>query len=252
MAFLPSHSLKLTGGCFCSAIRYKISIPPFCDRPRVPGSLPTPIHPHTAAKPHPTSEALTTSSTLVPTHLPILEIDHCTSCRRASGSVIQVWLICEAKWITFDLLPQTPALGHVGPAPPDKVQSAIKYPAREIVNPSPQLTGESYVGHYSSNGTSHRTFCTRCGTPMTFNFSGDRGEDWKLDTLVDVAMGTLDRESLETEGLRPDRHGWWSDGIPWIRGMMYMGTGPLVRHPKGSPGMVVDEDKALIGEAKTQ
>lgn len=68
---------------------------------------------------------------------------------------------------------------------------------------------------------------------MTFHFSGDRGPDWKLDPLVDIALGTLgeqalpavflhkltmvDQESFEEEGVRPERHGWWEDGTSWVR-----------------------------------
>jgi hypothetical protein len=34
---------------------------------------------------------------------------------------------------------------------------------------------------------------------------------------MDIAYGTLDRESLEMEGLRPTTHSYWGLGIDWVK-----------------------------------
>jgi hypothetical protein len=57
--------------------------------------------------------------------------------------------------------------------------------------------------------------------------------------MVDLVLGSLDAESLEMEGVRPDRHFYWESGISWVKNLVakgdssLSGTG-LPRHPDGS------------------
>ena len=36
--------------------------------------------------------------------------------------------------------------------------------------------------------------------------------------ILDILYGTIDREFLEEEGMRPERHMWWGLGIGWVKG----------------------------------
>ncbi|KAJ9653133.1 hypothetical protein H2198_007644 [Neophaeococcomyces mojaviensis] len=194
MAFLPSGPLTLKGGCFCSAIRYEICIPALSERPLVPGALPTSIPPASSItyQPAPSSDAAAEATTTVPNRLPTIEYDHCHSCRRACGSLLQVWIIFELKWVTFKLVPRDEKLGSVGHINSREQQDKmVRYETQDIVKPSKELQAETYIGLYSSDGEAQRTFCTRCGTPVAYHFSGDRGPDWNLGPLIDIAMGTL-------------------------------------------------------------
>lgn len=93
MAFIPDGPLTLSGGCFCKKNKYTIKIPPLEDRIFVPGAIDTPI-------------GLETDGNLksVPTRFPLVDIDHCNSCRRASGAIAQCWFICPTSWVTWDLV----------------------------------------------------------------------------------------------------------------------------------------------------
>lgn len=215
MAFLSKGPLTLNGGCFCSAIRYTISIPELEERPLAPGALPTPVSASTAHWAAKDSAAHSTGSTSetkkLDTRFPFIDLDHCHSCRRACGSLLQCWFICPIDWIEFKLIPRKSSTS----AEEEDKQLRI-YPTLSVVYPSKELQQSTYVSHYCGGGesgkSSERTFCGRCGTGMSFYYSGDRGPDWTLGPVVDIALGTLDQESFETEGVRPERHGWWQDG----------------------------------------
>lgn len=44
-------------------------------------------------------------------------------------------------------------------------------------------------------------------------------------------MGTIDREDLEREELRPERHVWWDMGIGWIKELFGKGDEGMPKHP---------------------
>ena len=236
MAFLPVEPLTLTGGCFCTAIRYTISVPPLTSRPVVPGALPTPIssnHSH----PHPTA---------VETRLPLIDLDHCNSCRRACGGLIQCWFICPQNWVQFTL--ETREATSAGPCsektPEQETYSVpVLFPSTPsvVATPPPHLTTSTYLSHFASSPGICRSFCSHCGTGIAWCNTRDRGPEWTLGEIVDIAVGTLDRESLEK--VRPDRHGWWADGVGWIRELVTEGDGGLVRHPGGSVRVEVEVER---------
>jgi hypothetical protein len=59
---------------------------------------------------------------------------------------------------------------------------------------------------------------------------------------VDIVLGSLETESLEMEGVRPDRHFYWESGVSWVKdwareGDGHLGEGKgegLPRHPEGT------------------
>lgn len=214
MAFLPPTPLTLTGGCMCTALRYEITIPALPSRPLLPRAAPTPINP---------------AGDTIPTRLPLIDIDHCTPCRRACGSLFQCWFICQQSWVSFTLQPRPLSLPRAGSASytePFDAADGIKYSCAEVVDPSEEVLERTYLGHWNSSENVHRCFCSRCGTGVTYCASKERGSEWTLGGMVDVAVGTLDTESLEV--VRPDRHGWWDLGIGWVKELV--GAGWLKRH----------------------
>ena len=64
---LPDHTLVLHGGCNCRAILYKVQVPVRPERPLSPfadGQVP----------------------------FPLVATDHCNDCRRATGSILPIWI----------------------------------------------------------------------------------------------------------------------------------------------------------------
>ena len=115
---------QVEGGCFCGAVRYRLS-----ESPRVS------------------------------------VICHCQSCRRAAGSP-------SVAWIT---LPAT-AFAWLGAAPRS----------------------------YESSSGVLRTFCERCGTPLTYATQRRPAE-------IDVTTATLD----DPNAYPPTREIWLEDRIEW-------------------------------------
>ncbi|QDS69405.1 hypothetical protein FKW77_004859 [Venturia effusa] len=241
MAFLPPESLELTGGCLCSAIRYKISIPESDFRPLAPGALPTPIrkgHSHL-----PKNSRHITQDEEIPTRFPLIEIDHCQSCRRACGGLIQCWIIVLYDWVEFHL--QSRATSRDARHGDPLIDSEGHfYNTADVATGAEAVLQETYLGKYESSPNIHRTFCTRCGTGMAYCYAGPKPEAWTLGPIVDIALGTLDLESLEKDGVRPERHGWWEDGVGWIKKLVSEGDGGLIRHPTGAlPKYLVGRDR---------
>lgn len=231
---LPPDPLTLTGGCFCSAIRYTISIPALADRPP---AIPDPVAPSPDGK----------GTQSAPTQLPIVDLDHCESCRRACGSLFQTWIILPLDWVSFSLVKRESGQGvrgpldnrHDGEGGEDEASNLLKPDTASVGVPNDELRSQTYLGAYCSRPNRNRTFCARCGTGVTFFYDGERPPEHSGPRSIDIALGTLDKASFETEGLRPDRHSWWTDGVRWVQGLVREGDGSvmeggLVRHPKGA------------------
>lgn len=199
MSSLPVTPFEVHGGCFCKAITYTISIPAFESRPehRQP-----PRNPFGA-------------QTKVAERLPVISIDHCNSCRRVAGVVVQAWLICPQRWATFSLLAR-----NFGPDSNAAEERITPKSTAEILRPSKELEEQTYIKAFDSSEYAHRTFCGRCGTQLTFLYSGPDDEMKKEENWgphFDITLGTLEQESAEMEGMRPARQGWVIDGIEWVK-----------------------------------
>lgn len=204
---LPETPFILTGGCFCSAIRYSISVPSLTERPLIIPAQP---------------EAPLLPTNKVTERLPMITLDHCTSCRRVAGALVESWCIIPQHWMHFRLLPRHADFSKS----PDSVLTPST--AEYLTNKGLQNT--SYVTHLQSSEESNRTFCGKCGTHLTFFHSGPPGEMSKRGgwgPYFDVSCGSLDRESLEREGFRPDRQVWGDDGIEWVVRLVNQGSRSL-------------------------
>jgi hypothetical protein len=236
MAFLPPTSMNLTGGCLCRAIRYKINIPEILSRP---------LHPTAAPIPMPMPSGTVESK---PTRLPLIELDHCTSCRLAAGSIIQSWVVCPLSWVEWHLVskhaPQDEEPIPNAPPPRPKEEDYSPYSTIQITTPSPSVLKSTFLSIFTSSENVHRAFCSRCGTSLTYYYGGPK-PGWTLpEKNFNVALGTLDEECLEMEGIRPERHGWWTDGIGWVKRLVRGGDGgEMVRHRTGAVARVMREDE---------
>jgi hypothetical protein len=92
---------------------------------------------------------------------------HCTMCRRISGAPLVTWAVFATD--AFAFTQGTPA----------------------ELRSSPQAV---------------RTYCARCGTPLTF-VGNERPQ------MIDVTVGSMDRP----EDFAPAVHVWTSSRIPWLR-----------------------------------
>ncbi|PVH75770.1 hypothetical protein DL98DRAFT_518462 [Cadophora sp. DSE1049] len=209
MTTLPETAFQLKGGCFCSAIRYMISVPSLEARPKIPSDPKKEIFP-----PNKVSE-----------RLPMITLDHCTSCRRIAGTIIESWFICPQAWVQFTLQPRTTT--GAGTTSPDE---SITPTMMEYLMPDKDLQDKTYLSYFSSSEDVNRTFCGKCGTHLTYYCSDAPGtmptrEHW--GPYFDVAGGTLDREFLEMDGYRPNRYGWADDGISWVKRLLKEGEKSL-------------------------
>ena len=107
------------------------------------------------------------------------------------------------------------------------------------------------VTNYISSPGIRRSFCSKCGTNLAFvDLERDMGGGGDV-AKVDIVLGSLDRESLEVEGVWPRRHEYWDSGVEWIKKLVTEGDGALAgggsgsgngrvpRHPEGEWDVVV-------------
>ena len=49
--------------------------------------------------------------------------------------------------------------------------------------------------------------------------------------MIDIWLGTVDREDLEKDYMAPERMLWSAKGIPWVRRLTQSGAGGIPVHP---------------------
>ena len=92
---------------------------------------------------------------------------HCESCRRASGAHAVGWVTVAKEGLVFSATPP-----------------------RE----------------YESTPGVYRSFCGRCGAPLTYRSARRSGE-------IDLTIGSLDQAAQYA----PNDHIWMQDALPWDR-----------------------------------
>jgi GNAT superfamily N-acetyltransferase len=102
---------------------------------------------------------------------------HCSICRRTSGAPFVTWLTVGIGAVTFTA------------APPRELRSSL---------------------------SGRRTFCSSCGTALTFR-------SMTRPDLIDITVGSLD----EPNALTPDAHIWTSSQLAWLHV-----DDDLPRHPE--------------------
>ena len=93
---------------------------------------------------------------------------HCSMCRKAHGTAFRARALVRAQHFTW-------------------------------------LKGEALLSDYASSPGAHRTFCSRCGSPLVA-YSDEH------PTIMNLALGTLD----DDPGVRPESHWHVASKAPWF------------------------------------
>lgn len=198
---LPNHPFTINGGCNCASIRYRVNVPAFEDR---------------VVSVYCDDEARSDGR-----RFPHVLIDHCNDCRRATASIVPIWFISVIE--NVEMSTKKPSTEDPG--------SRVWVGAREIIGKEEAgSSNDSTLIWYNSSEDRFRGFCGKCGTMLWLRSTGLPAE-WP--EMIDILLGTVDREDLEKGWLKPDREIWWEKGIPWIQEFIRHGTAKedLPRHP---------------------
>lgn len=195
MTGLPITPFELTGGCFYSAIRYTISIPPFESRPPLPSQRSPNFGPQTDNS----------------NYFPLVSLDHCNSCRLVAATLVQGWIICPTSWIQFSLQPKSP-----------ENSSRIEPTIETVLKGDKELHETTYLASFRSSEFVSRAFCGKCGAHLTYDCSDKPGLDRKIPRC-DITLGSLDKKCLEMKGMRSCMQTWLEDGIDWVKKMVVEG-----------------------------
>jgi hypothetical protein len=103
----------------------------------------------------------------------------------------------------------------------DDTEKDAKYrtwqPCLDSFSVKPKTTKDDQrpLAFWDSGIGRRRYFCRICGTPLAY-ISYDRvPKDWPM--MLQVWLGTMDRASLELEGLRPEHQVQFDKGVKWIQ-----------------------------------
>ena len=66
--------------------------------------------------------------------------------------------------------------------------------------------------------------------------------EWNWPAMLDIWLGTVDREDLENDYMKPERMMWCEKGIPWIRELARNGAGGIPEHPLTKIDKIVGDD----------
>jgi hypothetical protein len=92
---------------------------------------------------------------------------HCRTCRRVSGAPVVAWVTFDKA--TFQILCGNPA-------------------------------------HFESSPPVRRSFCGKCGTPLTY-------ETTQYPTTIDITTCSLD----DPDAFPPTHHSWLSHDVAWVQ-----------------------------------
>lgn len=209
---LPKHAMTLYGGCNCRAIRYRVTVPDYSSRPFAPYHMPD------------TNPAQSEGS--IP-RIPVVLMDHCNDCRRATSAILPMCLVTEVFTVDISCLPRDEVLDRSkssDEARDWRALSSIIDLFEDSCNPNP--APETTLGHYISSEHRHRWFCNHCGTPLGYSVTyAAYPPSWtSAPRMFDIWLGTLDREILENEWMRPDHALWCHFAVDWVSDLAKRGA----------------------------
>jgi len=218
MSELPAQGVILNGGCYCSNVRYKIIIPSYQDRPVTT----------TNDKNKGRGEI----------RFPSINFDHCNDCRKATGTLVPSWIICPQSWVKWSVTASEVQFSvPTGCSEGSDIKDGkrVEIASEEFVQIPTALDG--LLTAFNSSPETWRTFCSKCGTNLSFVCLTKRGAD-KVPQ-IDINFGSLDRESLEKPGVRPNAHFYCRYGIDWVQKVLWEGDSTiggeaLYKYPEGS------------------
>lgn len=200
---LPKDPFTITGGCNCKAIRYKVDVPTWDDRP--PTFYKTP------------------DEDVGDLRFPMTAIDHCNDCRRATSSVIGMWLCAHYPTISVKCLPRSQTKDT------RKADEGWVAASEIFDNDASPLAKDTFLTFYRSSPAKIRSFCGRCGTAVSYAI--DPAKIPGFPRILDIPLGTVDQEFLEKEWMKPERRLWCQVGVPWVNQLVKRGVPELPAHP---------------------
>ena len=212
----PEQPFTVQGGCFCRAIRYRVSVPALSERPLNTF--------HEGGKDFPSPP------------LPMICIDHCNDCRRSTGSILPHWMVTPTKYVEVSCIPRSSTVT------PTEANAAKTSNEEEEKNRGPWLksvdmftagtaaSSDTWLSFYLSSQGRTRCFCARCGTNVVAHVDPTLLPPGAPHFMA-IALGTIDREDLEGHELTAERQFWYDLGIKWIKEISDRGQKDILTHP---------------------
>lgn len=206
---MPRESFTIKGGCNCSAVRYIISVPNFSQRFENPYKTP--------------------GADINGLRIPMSVMDHCNDCRAATSAVLPMVLVTETSTVRVRVAKLSSSADIEGPLPADEEGEYV--PAAEMFDPQNANLPDLCLSLYKSSPDRNRWFCVRCGTPVGYTIdAGVVPVEWGWPPMLDIWLGTVDRQFLEEEWMAPERMLWCEKGIGWVRRLARAGHA-VPEHP---------------------
>lgn len=149
---LPSEPLVLRGGCNCTAVRWRMSLPEASKR------VANPYH--------------TPGTDVGDIRLPTAVVCHCDGCRQAMGALGAYGFTSDMALLELSLLPKS-TLPDREKGKDDETRPPYVPAASLLDDPSVVDRGDLWLTHYESSPKRHRLFCGRCGTQIAIAASKD-------------------------------------------------------------------------------
>ena len=179
--------------------------------------------------------------------MPAVYMDHCNDCRRATSSIIPMAIVCDIKTVRASLLPKSAEADGTFTMVDSERDWVFAGDVFDFRNPALK---DLHLTVYKSTTGRSRWFCSRCGTMVAYSVDpGIIPPEWEWPTMLDIWLGSVDREDLEKDYMSPERMLWCEKGVPWIRQLARGGAGGIPEHPLTKIDKVVgDEVEADLKE----
>jgi rhodanese-related sulfurtransferase len=162
----------------------------------------------------------------------MVAIDHCNDCRRATGAVLPMCLITEIGTVS------TTCATRSDP------ESRMELTADELFDFETIAEREMFLTSYKSSEKRTRWFCGRCGTSLAYTIdTGVVLPEWGWLKMLDIWLGTVDREDLDDgDKMEPERQMWCDMGVGWIRRFARNG---IPEHPLSKIDQVLNQSRGI-------
>ncbi|KAJ8066069.1 hypothetical protein OCU04_005161 [Sclerotinia nivalis] len=257
---LPSTPLTIHGGCNCRTLHYRLQIPQVSERPLYPYCCKA----QSASQSESKSGDEYKDESGEEVRLPMIAIDLCNDCRRATGSILPIWICCPMDYIwlcvsdgdSYQEVGAGEVKGHGdvseergdkgGNESEEKNRKETWVKATSVFlpsNPSDPASPQppSSLGTYSSSTLRTRYWCNKCGTHLAYRVH-PMPAGWP--EMLDILLGTIDREDLEMEDpetgiyvMVPERVVWDDCAVNWTRGLLGGDCRRLPVHTRTNLGM---------------
>ena len=167
--------------------------------------------------------------------IPMVVVDHCNDCRRATGALLPMALITDITTVSATCTLRSDPT------------SSISLPATELFDyETLPDRGGVHLTFYKSSPQRTRWFCGRCGTNLAYTIDdGAIPPEWGWPKMLDLWLGTIDRADLDDERMRPERQLWCEKGVGWIQEFARRGGNGLPMHPTWKIDELMEEPKGI-------